>query len=285
MPATQVFDKWQDDTDTLAAAGVLPISKLLQLSQIDQPGALTNRDGCSGTFLVPMQLQPGSAAAAALPLGRSATLQVSLRYSSTSCYSLDALSPPPPPAGGADSSTQQQRQQLQASPPPPSPLRRQLQQQLQVDDSSPLQGLEEGDGLLILGRGLTPQQATPQQRQEQWSPALSPAAATGSGCLSASAGETLLQQQQLPAPAEPNSLQSPEQQQRDPSAPLTAELCVEIIRACGLQAAVHEAEGWLGGASGLLGRARQLGPHPFVTVTLPVTSAPVHAVRTPFQVG
>lgn len=51
-----------------------------------------------------------------------------------------------------------------------------------------------------------------------------------------------------------------------------------------LQAAVKEAEGWLGNASGLLGRARQLGPHPFVTLALFPGSSSVPALRTPFQV-
>ena len=53
---------------------------------------------------------------------------------------------------------------------------------------------------------------------------------------------------------------------------------------CRTQAAVKEAEGWLGNASGLLGRARQLGPHPYVTVALMPGSSTVPAVRTPFQV-
>lgn len=51
-----------------------------------------------------------------------------------------------------------------------------------------------------------------------------------------------------------------------------------------LQAAVKEAEGWLGHSSGLLGRARQLGPHPYVTVALFPGSNSAAAVRTPFQV-
>jgi hypothetical protein len=57
---------------------------------------------------------------------------------------------------------------------------------------------------------------------------------------------------------------------------------------CLLQAAVCEAQGWLGGGSRLLGRARQLGPHPYATVSLfpgkeqPFTGVPT--IRTPFQV-
>jgi hypothetical protein len=47
---------------------------------------------------------------------------------------------------------------------------------------------------------------------------------------------------------------------------------------------VHEAEGWLGTSSGLLGRARHLGPHPFVTLSLQGMVPGLPVVRTPFQV-
>lgn len=57
---------------------------------------------------------------------------------------------------------------------------------------------------------------------------------------------------------------------------------------CRCKAAVKEAEGWLGGGAGLLGRARTLGPHPFATLRLPAPLAggkEGHPVaRTPFQV-
>lgn len=56
-----------------------------------------------------------------------------------------------------------------------------------------------------------------------------------------------------------------------------------------LQAAVVEAERCLGGSSSLLGRARHLGPHPYVTMDLlPFTtssSKSVASIKTPFQVG
>lgn len=47
---------------------------------------------------------------------------------------------------------------------------------------------------------------------------------------------------------------------------------------------MKEAEGWLGNASGLLGRARQLGPHPYITLALFPGSSTVPVLRTPFQV-
>ncbi|GMH33544.1 hypothetical protein BSKO_01378 [Bryopsis sp. KO-2023] len=45
-------------------------------------------------------------------------------------------------------------------------------------------------------------------------------------------------------------------------------VCVEILRCTGLLAAVEEAQLWMGGGTSLLGNAHQLGPHPFVTVSL-----------------
>jgi hypothetical protein len=65
-----------------------------------------------------------------------------------------------------------------------------------------------------------------------------------------------------------------------------------------MQAAVRDAERCLGGASGLLGRAVQLGPHPYATLSLPaalVSSSSssssiegqpaAQVLKTPFQVG
>jgi hypothetical protein len=46
---------------------------------------------------------------------------------------------------------------------------------------------------------------------------------------------------------------------------------------------VKEAEAWLGHGSGLLGRARQLGPHPYVTLSLLPGTSSLPVVRTPFQ--
>jgi hypothetical protein len=51
------------------------------------------------------------------------------------------------------------------------------------------------------------------------------------------------------------------------------------------QAGVREAEAWLGHGSGLLGRARQLGPHPYVTLSLMPGHSSIPALRTPFQVS
>lgn len=66
-------------------------------------------------------------------------------------------------------------------------------------------------------------------------------------------------------------------------------LSVDIAGACGLQAAVVEAQAWLGGGSAVLGRAHQLGPHPYAMLSLfpgdERLRARVPPLRTPFQVG
>ncbi|KAL0042381.1 hypothetical protein WJX77_010775 [Trebouxia sp. C0004] len=75
--------------------------------------------------------------------------------------------------------------------------------------------------------------------------------------------------------------------QLDPPPPVDAVMCVQIIRACGLLAAVNEASIWLGGGSSLLGRAKQLGPHSFVHLSLfpgnEQLEVALPPVQTPFQ--
>ncbi|KAK9816569.1 hypothetical protein WJX72_002083 [[Myrmecia] bisecta] len=70
-------------------------------------------------------------------------------------------------------------------------------------------------------------------------------------------------------------------------APIDAVICVEVVRACGLLAAVNEASVWLGGGAGLLGRAKQAGPHSFVQISLFPSDEQlelrVPPIKTPFQ--
>ncbi len=51
---------------------------------------------------------------------------------------------------------------------------------------------------------------------------------------------------------------------------------------------MKEAQAWLGGGSSLLGRAHQLGPHPYATMTLfpadAALSKSVPVAKAPFQV-
>lgn len=97
------------------------------------------------------------------------------------------------------------------------------------------------------------------------------------------------------------------------SSPAMARVCVEILRAAGLkvsftcffpvapcltptdlmfmpfsQRAVREASVWLGGGTGSLGRAIQVGPHSYARMSLfpadPELELSVPPLRTPFQV-
>jgi hypothetical protein len=132
---------------------------LQKLAQVDAPGAHENSAGSKATFLVRLQLaqaqqQPAAAAEdAALqqqpPL--AATLQVSVCYSSSACYSLDAL--PVSAAAGADSEdgadvggAAAEEQSVQA--PVPSP-----QQQEQQHARPPQEDLQKGQ-LVVVGRQL-----------------------------------------------------------------------------------------------------------------------------------
>lgn len=88
------------------------------------------------------------------------------------------------------------------------------------------------------------------------------------------------------------STPSPEQPLAPPdpsSIVLPASIHVDITAGCGLQTAVSEAAAWLGGAASVLGRAHQLGPHPYATLSLfPADEhlkALYPAARTPFQVS
>ncbi|KAF8057294.1 hypothetical protein HT031_006102 [Scenedesmus sp. PABB004] len=227
----ELWDKWSDDSDSLVAAGSLPLAQVLALAQVDHPGT-SESSGVLRAFLVPLALEPGSGEAAVQQAGRPVLLQVSVRYSATHCYSR-------PQAGSAASSPARGA----ASPAPCPGL-----------EQSPTRGGSGGSSPTLSGFASPVLQRTPAR-----------------GAPSPGAGAR---------PA------SPAWQSGAAAAPPSAELSVQIIRACGLQAAVKDAERGLGGASGLLGRAAQLGPHPFATLRLfpggsGASEAP--AIRTAFQ--
>ncbi len=73
-----------------------------------------------------------------------------------------------------------------------------------------------------------------------------------------------------------------------PLAGVPSVLSVAVVAACGLQAAVQEAQAWLGAGAAVLGRALQLGPHPYATLNLFPADAQLSRrlppMRTPFQV-
>lgn len=70
---------------------------------------------------------------------------------------------------------------------------------------------------------------------------------------------------------------------------ITLQQHVTRVALCLLQAAVKEAQAWLGGGTSIMGRAHQLGPHPYAALTLfPAEngrSKLAPEVKTPFQVG
>jgi hypothetical protein len=84
----QVYNKWQDDSDSLVASGALPLQQVLQLSQVDHP-ATAEAGPCSHTFLVPLQLLQGSGEAAVQQQGVAVLLQVTVSYFAENCYNLE----------------------------------------------------------------------------------------------------------------------------------------------------------------------------------------------------
>lgn len=86
----QVFNKWQDDTDSLVASGSLPLQQVLQLSQVDHP-ATSEATACMRTFLVPLHLVPGCGEAAVQQQGSAVLLQVTVSYTAVNCYSMEEL--------------------------------------------------------------------------------------------------------------------------------------------------------------------------------------------------
>ncbi|KAI8475817.1 MAG: hypothetical protein J3K34DRAFT_516995 [Monoraphidium minutum] len=201
----QVYDKWEDDSDSLAASCQLPLRDIAALAAVDGPSG-PDCAAAARAFLLPLALEPGSgearAAAAAAAEGacapRAALLQVRVSYSAAGCYVDQGGGGEQHGGGGA--------------------------------------GGDREDGSAGSGGG--------------------PTAAPGSpgGSLQGPAG----------SPAPPG------------------EICVEIIRACGLQAAVKEAQAWLGGGSALLGHAHQVGPQPYATLDLGLPGQ--EKLQTPFQV-
>jgi hypothetical protein len=88
MVLLQVYNKWADDSDSLVASGALPLQQVLQLSQVDHP-ATAEAGPCSHTFLVQLQLLQGSGEAAVQQQGVAVLLQVTVSYFAENCYSLE----------------------------------------------------------------------------------------------------------------------------------------------------------------------------------------------------
>jgi hypothetical protein len=270
----QVFDKWEDDSDSLVATCSLPLEDVVALAALDQPGG-PDCAAASRTFLLQLQLEPETGEAAAQPRGRAALLQVRVSYSAAGCYAAEPGGQLP---GGRDADAPGGQGRGQGAP-----------------SSS-----GDGPGSSAALPGPSTWTASPgpsaagspvrDHRHHQQQPEAGPInhAAPVPAASPVQAGRAAAQP---PSPfaspktdgfaaadiASPGGYEAP--------LPPQAELCVEIVRACGLQAAVKEAQGWLGGGSALLGCAHQVGPHPFATLELPAALGVANKLRTTFQVG
>lgn len=300
----QVWDKWADDSDSLTASCELPLKTILQLCQretVISSGAVAphllhhHQDGMPATtcqtMVLPLLMAPGSGAAQVQAGAGSAVLSVTVKHSVTACYS---LSTDLQQQGEQQQNVQQQQQQteeeeeeeeaataLQLSVTPP-----QLTAAGAAEAAAPL--LDAGAAVMEdCDRSLSAAAATLHVELiracglQVWlyrtvpctalcpvllSPALSCTAlcaCANSPCsrihtqthtrTQAPSHVDIYGQQVLLLPAAPNLLPA------HPTLPLYLLL----------QDAVRDAERCLGSAgAGLLSRARQLGPHPFATLSL-----------------
>jgi hypothetical protein len=298
----QVFDKWSDDSDSLAAAGALPLQQVrLVGGDVPRPGAVQQEHatvgatataawaGCatschaltlllglmqvldlcqeeptvansssgeeevgashahSSTFLVQLSLDPSSPEAAAVQQQQqqSVLLQVAVSYSTSTCFDLQE----PSAAALADAAVADAGQQQEALPL----LKQEGSQQDDQgqDDTSVQQQQQQEEVVGDESRAVQHATGSPQ----------SPAAAAGVGSDSQQYPLVLHDQQpeQQPTAAGVGQLrQSPQvspssvvgvhagegqapaaaaavEAAADAAVPLTAELCVKVVRACGLQ--------------------------------------------------
>jgi hypothetical protein len=239
----QVYNKWQDDSDSLVASGALPLQQVLQLSQVDHP-ATAEAGPCSHTFLVPLQLLQGSEEAAVQQQGVAVLLQVTVSYFAENCYSLEE-----------DEELLQQQEEQQ-----------QQQQEEEMHDEQP--GLDEHVSRQAAA-------AADQWQEAATDAAADPAAACaadvsmppashrdGDSSCSSSSGDSDSELEDLVSALRPGSLAAVDAAAADgaaagaaaeppadaaaeqavsaevvPAQPqlLQAALCVEVVRACGLQ--------------------------------------------------
>lgn len=236
------------------AAATLALEHVLQLGMQDVPGEGSS-SGSARTFLVPLQLAPDSGEAAVLPAGQPAVLQVQVSYAASNCYDLEeagmaAEAQVEPGDGKGAAADQHGAAQLQH--PDPALLLAQPLAPGASRVSSPVHaGVQLAQQALTLAAD--PQSPAP-------STAVSPVARPIS-----------------PLPAAAGS----------PGSGLAVQVCMQVVRACGLQAAVHEAQAGMGAAGSLLGSAYRLGPNVFVTAAVQPRSGgggePVLQLRTAFQ--
>lgn len=208
----QIFDKWEDDSDSLVASCQLPLSDLAALAAVDSPGA-ADCAAAGRAFLLPLRLEPGSGEARARerdggggPARAAPLLQVRVTYSAVGCYAA-ADAPPLGGAGDTDEGASIGGSDAEAE-----------------GGASPAAGgAAERLGGLGGGGGV---EAAPSTAPPAASPGAQGAARPGGrSAASPSRGPEA-------AALAASSMRSPAAQ---PAAPLQAELCFEVIRACGLQ--------------------------------------------------
>jgi hypothetical protein len=258
----QVYNKWQDDSDSIIASGALPLQQVLQLSQVDHP-ATAEAQPCSHTFLVPLQLQQGSAEAAVQQQEAAVLLQVTVSYCAENRYSLEdgevqVLQ---------EEQQQQQQQQQEEAEEEPQP-------QQQQQHSTPESGTEQRhqqhedaafsavDAVAAGGETTSPSllrhlssssssseaSGGSDSELEDLAAALhsSPlgtaatAEAAAAAVAAAAHGGGGGFDQQLSAAAK-QAVPAAEAEAAAEPQPLQAALCVEVIRACGLQVSLDGA--------------------------------------------
>jgi hypothetical protein len=210
--------------------------QVLDLCQPDTAGSSSKEDNSiphQATFLVQLALAPSSPEAAAQPAARSVLLQVAISYTSSICYAVDDAGLLDEAAGDAaaheggeqelPTAQQEQLQQAEQTPnPQPSEDPHQQQQQLQrVEELKRNASQEAGQYPPVL-------HDRPDARQLLGSPTGSPnrTDALANGLRVAPAAAAAVASSKLGSAVAPTE---------EAAVPLTAELCVKVIRACGLQ--------------------------------------------------
>jgi hypothetical protein len=209
----QVFDKWEDDSDTLVASCALPLTELAALTAVDAPGA-AECSRAARSFLLPLTLEPGSGEAAAAAGPGAPMLQVQVSYSAAACYAAESGAGACSGRGGGDSGRGNEGQQQRGAGTP---------------CSRPAEVGAAPQWLPAVGQRSPGPQGAAMRSAE--SPHRSPAAAA-------------FPRRQLgtPSPAASPGSHAAASPGDDTAEPLCvpAELCIEITRACGLQV------GWTG---------------------------------------
>lgn len=268
----EMWDKWSNGEETLVGHTNLPLEALLALLQIERGGQLDS-EGSSRAFLLPLTLDPESLEAVVAKLEVTPHLQIYVAYSAEACYS---------EIGSNDGPlrTETEEEHRVERPEAVSMVNCSALAEVSVAlDPRTTEASESNQSLAVGGQS---NQGAPDMRQAivlqgsgqstQRICSTAPAAPESSETTTCQPGPNTL------GPHPRGNLSVPS---------VSAELCVEVVRACGLLPAVKEAQSWAGGSATLMGKAHKLGPHPYATlVLLPPTceaASQLPVLRTPFQ--